>query len=168
MAAWLLTIIISYAFIFAINSSIHSFLVVHYAKSDKLAVSVGFYYMANALGRLTGTIGSGLLYTYVGEDYGRYAGPDATAGMAACFFAGTCCSVLAAIITIFINDEDTGLRCGPCVCVQSKTKTEEADEGHAEATEEFRENEAAHLREEEMVKLSERSLESLTLVSWRE
>merc|ERR1719502_1510120 len=69
MAGWLIAIIVSFAFIFAINSSVHSFLVVNYAASDKLAVSVGFYYMANAVGRLFGTLGSGFLYTYVGEDY---------------------------------------------------------------------------------------------------
>jgi hypothetical protein len=37
-----------------LNSSIHSYLVVRYAEGDKVAMNVGFYYMANALGRLTG------------------------------------------------------------------------------------------------------------------
>ena len=64
MIAWLVVIIVAFAVIFAINSSIHSFLVVKYAKADKVAVSVGFYYMSNALGRLMGTLGSGFLYTY--------------------------------------------------------------------------------------------------------
>ncbi len=48
--------------IFAVNSSIHSYLVLAYTDSDKVALNVGFYYMANASGRLIGTIASGLLY----------------------------------------------------------------------------------------------------------
>ena len=48
--------------IFAINSSVHSFLVLDYADGDKAAVNVGFYYMANAAGRLVGTLLSGTLY----------------------------------------------------------------------------------------------------------
>merc|ERR1712224_117180 len=119
MVGWLVAIIVSFAFIFAINSSVHSFLVVNYAASDKLAVSVGFYYMANAVGRLFGTLGSGFLYTYIGEDFGTYAGSDATAGMAACFFAGTVCSALAVVITYFIDDQQRGLACGKSiVCVK--------------------------------------------------
>ena len=48
--------------IFAINSSIHSYLILAYTDNDKVALNVGFYYMANAAGRLVGTIASGLLY----------------------------------------------------------------------------------------------------------
>jgi len=48
--------------VFAINSSIHSYLVLAYTDQDKVALNVGFYYMANAGGRLLGTIASGLLY----------------------------------------------------------------------------------------------------------
>ena len=48
--------------IFAINSSVHSFLVLNYADGEKAAVNVGFYYMANAVGRLVGTLLSGLLF----------------------------------------------------------------------------------------------------------
>ena len=44
------------------NSSIHSYLVVSLADRDSVSVDVGFYYMANATGRLAGTILSGLLY----------------------------------------------------------------------------------------------------------
>jgi len=77
MSAWLLTIVVSFAVIFAINSSIHSYLVVKYAAREKVAVSVGFYYMSNAAGRLFGTLGSGVLYSYVGTDEGQYQGTDA-------------------------------------------------------------------------------------------
>lgn len=112
MTTSLIVVIVTFAVIFAINSSIHSFLVVNYASKEKVAVSVGFYYMSNALGRLFGTIGSGVLYTYIGEDYGDVAGTDAVAGLAACFFAGTLSSLVAAVITVMINDNKSGLKCG--------------------------------------------------------
>ncbi|WP_440874792.1 organoarsenical effux MFS transporter ArsJ [Thalassotalea sp. PLHSN55] len=47
---------------FAINSSLHSFVIVAMAKEDGVSMDVGFYYMANALGRLVGTILSGWVY----------------------------------------------------------------------------------------------------------
>ncbi len=47
---------------FALNSSVHSFLILDYADGEKAAVNVGFYYMANAMGRLVGTLLSGLLF----------------------------------------------------------------------------------------------------------
>jgi predicted MFS family arabinose efflux permease len=47
---------------FAVNSSVHSYLVLAYAGSEKAAEDVGFYYAANALGRFLGTLMSGLLY----------------------------------------------------------------------------------------------------------
>jgi len=124
MIVWLLIIIILFAIIFAINSSIHSFLVVKYAKKDKVAVSVGFYYMSNACGRLLGTIGSGLLYSNVGSDKGNMSGTDATMGMFACFVASTICSILAAVIVYWIDDEESGLKCGPCVLVNPKDDRE--------------------------------------------
>lgn len=90
---------------------------VNYAKADKVAVSVGFYYMSNAMGRLMGTIGSGILYTYVGDNIGPLAGNDAVAGMAACFLAGTICSFIAVIVTQRIEDNAAGLKCGPCLTI---------------------------------------------------
>ena len=48
--------------IFAVNSSVHSYLILAYAGSEKAAEDVGFYYAANALGRFLGTLLSGLLY----------------------------------------------------------------------------------------------------------
>ena len=130
MTVWLIVALVAFAIIFAINSSIHSFLVVNYASKDKIAVSVGFYYMSNAVGRLFGTLGSGILYTYIGEDYGDGAGSDAVAGLAACFFAGTLCSLMAALITFKINDQKDGLKCGSCLTIvpsleEAPTKNEE-------------------------------------------
>lgn len=52
--------------VFAINSSLHSYLIVRCADSDGVSMDVGFYYMANAAGRLTGTVLSGVMYQYYG------------------------------------------------------------------------------------------------------
>ena len=54
---------------FAVNSSVHSYLVLAYAGSEKAAEDVGFYYAANALGRFFGTLMSGLLYQWGGLMY---------------------------------------------------------------------------------------------------
>lgn len=48
--------------LFAINSSLHSYLIVSYASDDGVSLDVGFYYMANALGRLFGTVLSGAVF----------------------------------------------------------------------------------------------------------
>jgi hypothetical protein len=52
--------------LFAINSSLHSYLIISYAKEDGVSLDVGFYYMANAAGRLLGTVLSGWLYQVAG------------------------------------------------------------------------------------------------------
>jgi predicted MFS family arabinose efflux permease len=54
--------LILFGIVFAINSAVHSYLVLAYADFDKVAMNVGFYYMANAGGRLTGTVLSGWVY----------------------------------------------------------------------------------------------------------
>ena len=48
--------------VFAINSAVHSYLILAYSDQDKVAMNVGFYYMANAGGRLVGTVLSGWIY----------------------------------------------------------------------------------------------------------
>jgi predicted MFS family arabinose efflux permease len=55
-----------FGFAFAVNSSLHSYLILAYAGSEKSAEDVGFYYAANALGRFLGTLLSGLLYQWGG------------------------------------------------------------------------------------------------------
>jgi len=55
-----------FGIVFAINSSLHSYLILAYAEGDKVAMNVGFYYMSNAIGRLTGTLLSGVAYLYGG------------------------------------------------------------------------------------------------------
>ncbi|WP_049631303.1 organoarsenical effux MFS transporter ArsJ [Cellvibrio sp. pealriver] len=58
--------LIVFGIVFALNSSVHSYLIVSYAKSDGVSLDVGFYYMANALGRLIGTLLSGWVYQVAG------------------------------------------------------------------------------------------------------
>lgn len=72
--------------LFAINSSLHSYLIVNYAASDGVSLDVGFYYMANALGRLIGTVLSGWIYQ--------------TAGLEACLWVSTTFIGLAALISL--------------------------------------------------------------------
>ncbi|MGX5202778.1 organoarsenical effux MFS transporter ArsJ [Aliikangiella sp. IMCC44632] len=55
-----------FAFLFAVNSAIHSYLIVAYASKDSVSLDVGFYYMANAAGRLIGTLLSGLIFQSYG------------------------------------------------------------------------------------------------------
>ena len=72
--------------VFAINSSLHSYLIVSYAKGDGVSMDVGFYYMANAMGRLIGTILSGLVFQI--------------AGLAACLWVSFGFLLLATVISI--------------------------------------------------------------------
>ncbi len=51
--------LIVFGVVFAMSSAVHSYLILAYAQGDKVAMNVGFYYMANAGGRLTGTVLSG-------------------------------------------------------------------------------------------------------------
>lgn len=72
--------------VFAINSSLHSYLIVSLARADGVSLDVGFYYMANAAGRLLGTLLSGYLYQ--------------TAGLAAALWATTALLAITALISI--------------------------------------------------------------------
>jgi len=64
---WLLVIGLSlFGLPFAVNSSLHSYLILAYAGSKKAAEDVGFYYAANATGRLLGTLLSGVLFQVAG------------------------------------------------------------------------------------------------------
>jgi len=54
--------LIVFGVVFAMNSALHSFLVLAYADDDEVAMDVGFYYAANAVGRFVGTLASGLLF----------------------------------------------------------------------------------------------------------
>lgn len=72
--------------LFAINSSLHSYLIVSYAAEDGVSLDVGFYYMANAMGRLLGTILSGWMFQ-------RY-------GLAACLGTSALLVALAALVSV--------------------------------------------------------------------
>jgi len=58
--------LLTFGAIFAINSALHSYLIIQYASAEEVSLDVGFYYMANAMGRLFGTILSGLLFQLYG------------------------------------------------------------------------------------------------------
>ena len=58
--------LIVFGMVFALNSSLHSYLVLAYSDDDEVALDVGFYYSANAAGRLVGTLLSGVLYLWDG------------------------------------------------------------------------------------------------------
>ncbi|WP_058542501.1 organoarsenical effux MFS transporter ArsJ [Pseudomonas fluorescens] len=72
--------------LFAVNSSLHSYLIVSYAKEDGVSLDVGFYYMSNAMGRLIGTVLSGWVY----QDF----------GLGACLWISSAFVCLAALISV--------------------------------------------------------------------
>ncbi len=51
-----------FGFVFAVNSSVHSYLILAFGQADRITRDVGFYYMSNAAGRLLGTLLSGVSY----------------------------------------------------------------------------------------------------------
>ena len=55
-----------FGIVFAVNSSLHSYLLLSFTKAERVTMDVGFYYMANAAGRLAGTLLSGLTYQICG------------------------------------------------------------------------------------------------------
>jgi len=52
--------------VFAVNSALHSYLILAFTSTDRVTMDVGFYYMSNAAGRLLGTLLSGLTYQFGG------------------------------------------------------------------------------------------------------
>jgi predicted MFS family arabinose efflux permease len=80
--------LIAFGVIFALNSAVHSYLILAYADGNKVAMNVGFYYMANAAGRLAGTLLSGLLYQWQ--------------GLEACLWASAAFVVVAALLSLML------------------------------------------------------------------
>ena len=74
--------------VFAINSSLHSYLIVSYASDDGVSMDVGFYYMANAMGRLLGTLLSGYVFQ--------------VAGLEACLWISSAMLALTALISVYL------------------------------------------------------------------
>jgi len=105
MVAFLTASVALFALVFAVNSAVHSYLIVKYSEGDKVAMNVGFYYMANAAGRLIGTLVSGALYAYTGD--------TRTQGFAHCFWASSAFVIVASLTTALIKDDAGGLACGP-------------------------------------------------------
>ncbi|MBB5319662.1 organoarsenical effux MFS transporter ArsJ [Marinobacter oulmenensis] len=78
--------------LFAINSSLHSYLIVRYARSDGVSLDVGFYYMSNAAGRLAGTVLSGWLYQ--------------AQGLEACLWVSAALVATAAVLSLGLRSGD--------------------------------------------------------------
>lgn len=87
--------LIVFGFVFALNSAVHSYLILAYTDSDKVAMNVGFYYMANAAGRLAGTVLSGALY-----QWGVQSGPND--GLIACLWASAAFVLVAGLLSLLL------------------------------------------------------------------
>jgi len=81
----------AFGVIFAINSAVHSYLILSYSHGDKVAMNVGFYYMANAAGRLIGTLLSGLLYQWQ--------------GLTACLWASVIFVIAAGLLSLLLPNQ---------------------------------------------------------------
>jgi MFS family permease len=93
--------LILFGIIFALNSAVHSYLILAYTDHRKVAMNVGIYYMANACGRLAGTILSGLLY-----QAGLHSGT--TGGLIWCLLASTGFVLVAALLSLGLPGRDQG------------------------------------------------------------
>lgn len=78
--------------VFAFNSAVHSYLVLAFTDDDKVALNVGFYYMANSGGRLAGTVLSGLVYQFY--------------GLVGCLWVSSALVLAAAIVTRKLPDPE--------------------------------------------------------------
>jgi len=83
--------LIPFGVAFAMNSAVHSYLILAYADNDKVAMNVGFYYMANACGRLAGTVLSGLIYEWH--------------GLTACLWTSAGFVLVAGLLSLFLPTE---------------------------------------------------------------
>jgi len=79
--------------VFAVNSALHSYMIVSQAKADGVSLDVGFYYMANALGRLVGTLLSGWVYQ--------------VAGLASCLWLSSAMLLVAALVSLWLPKHRT-------------------------------------------------------------
>lgn len=85
--AWVLVVGLTvFGVLFALNSALHSYLIVSYANEDGVSLDVGFYYMANAMGRLLGTVLSGWVFQ--------------TWGLTACLAISAVLILLAAVVSL--------------------------------------------------------------------
>jgi hypothetical protein len=84
----------AFGVIFALNSAVHSYLILSYAERGRAAMNVGFYYMANAGGRLAGTVLSGALYQW--------------RGFTACLWASVAFVVATALLSLLLPADRPG------------------------------------------------------------
>ncbi|HEY9143589.1 MAG TPA: organoarsenical effux MFS transporter ArsJ [Arenimonas sp.] len=84
--------LLAFGVLFALNSALHSYLIVSYAREDGVSLDVGFYYMANAGGRLLGTVLSGAVYQ--------------AWGLAACLAISAAFVLLAAAVSLGLPRHD--------------------------------------------------------------
>jgi predicted MFS family arabinose efflux permease len=82
--------LVIFGIVFAFNSAVHSYLVLAFTDDDKVALNVGFYYMANSGGRLAGTVLSGFIYQFY--------------GLVGCLWVSTLLVLAAAVITRKLPD----------------------------------------------------------------
>lgn len=87
--------LLAFGVLFAINSALHSYLIVSYAREDGVSLDVGFYYMSNAMGRLIGTLLSGWVF----QAY----------GLQACLWVSTAFIVFAAAISLALPSHRTSI-----------------------------------------------------------
>jgi predicted MFS family arabinose efflux permease len=92
--------------VFAINSSVHSYLILAYSDGDKVAMNVGFYYMANAGGRLVGTLLSGVMFQ--------------VAGVRGCLWASAAFAALTGVLSLLLPRKSSTV-------LLAEMKTEGAD-----------------------------------------
>ncbi|MEX0653936.1 MAG: organoarsenical effux MFS transporter ArsJ [Phycisphaeraceae bacterium] len=96
--------LILFGIVFAVNSSLHSYLILACTDADQVALNVGFYYMANACGRLVGTLLSGVMYL--------------AAGLVGCLWVSAVMVLAAAALTLTLPmfqarlDDQTGVTKG--------------------------------------------------------
>lgn len=94
----LITGLMVFGVVFAVNSSMHSYLIVSYAGSDGVSLDVGFYYMSNAMGRLIGTFLSGWIFQLAGQG---------SSGLQSCLWVSLCFLLLATLISFALPRLDT-------------------------------------------------------------
>ncbi|MEM9214401.1 MAG: organoarsenical effux MFS transporter ArsJ [Cyanobacteria bacterium P01_F01_bin.150] len=86
--------LMAFGIVFAFNSAVHSYLVLAYTEDDKVALNVGFYYMANSGGRLAGTVLSGLIFQLY--------------GLVGCLWVSTVFVLLAELVTLKLPNPKQG------------------------------------------------------------
>jgi hypothetical protein len=87
--------LVPFAGIFALCSTIHSYLIVSFSNRDKVAESLGYYYASNAGGRLVGTVLGGVIYQYSNEKF----------GLSMCLWVATPFLVAAGLISLMLKEQ---------------------------------------------------------------